>query len=236
MLRDINSLSEDEIKGLIDFLSTLRSPERVEIFKRVIQKRTNYFTTVLENIDKAHNASAVIRSCECFGVQNVHFIDDNATYDISKGVVMGASKWITLNKYDEEEKNTNTALEAIKNKGYRIVATVPDKDASTLNDFDIEKGPAAFVFGTELTGVSDTVLDMADEFVYIPMVGFTESLNLSVSAAIILQHVTNLMYNAPNINWELKDKEKEVLMLEWLRKSTPKIEKIEKRYFQSLSN
>lgn len=233
MLRDINSLTEDEIKGLIEFLSSFRSPERVELYNKVIEKRTNYFTIVLENIDKAHNASAVIRTCECFGIQNVHFIDDHSTYDVSKGVVMGASKWVTLNKYDQLEQNSKEALLAIKNQGYRLVATVPNENASDLNSFDITKGPAAFIFGTELTGVSDTVIEMADEFVYIPMVGFTESLNLSVSAAVILQKVTNQMYNSPDIDWQLTHTEKEKLMLEWLRKSTPRIETIEKRYFDA---
>lgn len=226
-------MSHSEIKGLIDFLSSFRSEDRVDLFNKVIEKRTNYFTVVLENIDKPHNASAVIRSCECFGIQNIHTIDDRETYNINKGIVMGASKWINFNLYNQSSINTKDALLHLKKNNYRIVATVPNEKANTLNEFDIEKGPAAFVFGTELTGVSDIVKEMADEFVYIPMVGFTDSLNLSVSAAIILQYVTNLMYSS-DVNWRLSEFEKDKILLGWLRKSTPKILKYEKRFFENL--
>lgn len=230
MLREIGSLSVSEIIGLIEFLSSFRSQERVEQLRKVLDKRTRYFTVLLENIDKPHNASAVIRSCECFGIQDVHLVDDAKSYDVNKKVVMGSSKWISLNKYNLESSNVEVALKELKRRKYRLVATVPNDKATKLDDFDVEKGPAAFIFGTELTGVSSTVRDYADEFVHIPMVGFTESLNISVSAAIFLQNLTNKLYNS-GIEWSLSDLEKNNLLLEWLRKSTPKIESLENRYF-----
>lgn len=232
MLRDIASLSASDINGLIDFLSSFRSKERVEQLRKVLNKRTRYLTVLLENIDKPHNASAVIRSCECFGIQDVHLVDDLGTYGVNKKVVMGSSKWICLHKYNQEESNIEVALKELKRKKFRLVATVPNADAVTLENFDLEKGPAAFIFGTELTGVSPTVLDLADEFVHIPMVGFTESLNISVSAAILLQNLTHRLYKS-KVSWNLSDLEKKHLLLEWLRKSTPKIESLENRYFNT---
>ncbi len=232
-MKDISSLAHSEIIKYIEFLSSFRSDERIDLFKNVIEKRTNYFTVVLENITKPHNASAVIRSCECFGIQNVHFIDDDKTYDVSKSVVMGSSKWVTLNKHNQFDKNSEHTLLHLKKNNYRIVATVPNENANALHNFNIEKGPAAFVFGNELAGISEVVANMADEFVYIPMVGFTDSLNLSVSAAIILQHVTNELYSS-TVDWQLSELEKDKIVLDWLRKSTPKISFVEKRFFDSL--
>lgn len=231
MLRDISSLSESDLNGLIEFLSSFRSQERVEHLRRVLNNRTRYFTVLLENIDKSHNASAVIRSCECFGIQDLHLVDDLGTYDVNKKVVMGSSKWLSLYKYNQpEENNIEVALKELKSKKYRLVATLPNDEATTLEKFDIDKGPAAFIFGTELTGVSSTVLDIADEYVHIPMVGFTESLNISVSAAILLQTLTHRLYKS-EVLWTLSEVEKSHLMLEWLRKSTPKIESLENRFF-----
>lgn len=230
MLRDITSLSASDVNGLIEFLSSFRSEERVEQLSKVLDMRTRYFTVLLENIDKPHNASAVIRSCECFGIQDVHLVDDSGTYGVNKKVVMGSSKWLSLNKYNQEGNNIENALKELKSNKYRLVATVPNDEAATLDSFDIEKGPAAFIFGTELTGVSTTVRDYADEFVHIPMVGFTESLNISVSAAILLQNLTHRLYKS-EIEWMLSDLEKNYLMIEWLRRSTPKIESLENRYF-----
>lgn len=230
MLRDISSLSDSEITSLIEFLSSFRSKERVDQLRKVLNKRTRYLTVLLENIDKPDNASAVIRSCECFGVQDVHIVDDANSYDVNKKIVMGSSKWVSLHKYSQQKSNIEVALKELKKKGYRLVATVPNDEASTLEDFDIEKGPATFIFGNEVTGVSSTVLDYADEFIHIPMVGFTESLNISVSVAIIFQNLINRLHKS-NVEWKLSDFEKNDLLLEWMRKSTPKIEFLENRFF-----
>lgn len=235
MLRDIASLSDTEIAGLIEFLSSFKQAQRIELLNQVLNMRTRYFTVLLENLSKPHNASAVIRSCECFGIQDVHFVDDSATYAVNEKVVMGASKWLTLTKYNQQESNIHTALHGLKQSGYRLVATVPRNNASTLQEFDIDKGPAVFIFGTELTGVSDDVIQAADEFVHIPMVGFTESLNISVSAAILLQSLTAKLHSS-KIEWQLSKKEKQHLMLNWLRKDIPRIATIENRYFKGGKN
>lgn len=132
-----------------------------------------------------HNTSAVIRSCDVFGIQNIHVIEERMPKRIDKEIAMGAQKWVDVQRYSA----TKDCLHTLRKKGYRIVATSPHEDAVMLDDFDIST-PAAFFFGTEREGLSQEILEEADSTLKIPMVGFTESLNISVSAAIILQSVT----------------------------------------------
>lgn len=215
----------------IAFLKSIRSEERLARLEEVLDCRTRYFTVLLENIWHPHNASAVLRSCDCFGIQDVHLVDDHQVYEVNKKVTMGATKWLTLNRYYRQSSNSERALKALKKRGYRIVATTPHEGAVSLSDFDVTGGPAAFVFGTEMTGISDTVRALADEYLSIPMVGFTESLNISVSVAIILQQL-GARLRASEVDWRLPDEERELLLLEWLRKSTQRIGVVEESFFE----
>jgi tRNA (guanosine-2'-O-)-methyltransferase len=233
MLRKIESLTSTQRDQLIGFLSGFKTDERLDTFKKVLDMRTRYFTVLLENINHPHNASAVLRSCDCFGVQDVHIVDDKANYSANKFVAMGAFKWLDLKKYSRSKQNSKQALQVLKKNGYRIVATVPaGSGVTTLSEFSIDHGPAAFVFGTELTGISSVVANEADEFLTIPTIGFTESLNISVSAAIILQDVTQKLHHS-NIDWRISPTEKSKIMLDWLRKSIPKVGLLEERFFNT---
>lgn len=223
-------MNSSEKAELIEYLRNLKLESRLNIYDHVLDLRTRYFTVLLENIDHSHNISAVLRSCECFGIQDVYIVNDNKPLNLHKNVAMGAFKWLTLNKYNKvNTKNTIKAIVELKEKGYRIVATTPDTDSVALEDFDIAAAPAAFVFGTERTGISQIVKDSADVFLNIPTQGFTQSLNISVSAAIILQNVTQRVHQSI-VDWPLTYSEKQDLMLEWLRKSLPKVDLIENRF------
>jgi len=179
---------------------------RKNLIDSLIQFRTRYITVVLEDIFQPQNASAVLRTCDCFGIQDVHIIENRNKYTINPDVALGSNKWLTLTKYNHSEKNSVSAINILKEKGYRIVATSPHKNDTNLEDYDLNKGKTALVFGTELKGLSDDILDNADEFLQIPMFGFTESFNISVSAAIILHHLT---YNLKKsgIDWHLTENE-----------------------------
>ncbi len=219
-------------KGLIEYLSGFVTENRLKQLKRVLEHRTRYLTVVLEDIYQSQNASAVLRTCDCFGVQDVHIIENRNEYKINPDVALGASKWLTLNYYKEKENNTLTAIQKLKSEGYRIVATTPHINDTNLEDFDLEKGKTALVFGTELTGISDIVMDNADEFMKIPMYGFTESFNISVSAAISLHHLIYKLKESV-IPWQLSEAETDEIMLGWLRKSIKKSNVIEKRYYEN---
>lgn len=201
--------------ALIAHLSTYVTPERFELFKKIVDQRTNYITVVLEDIYQSQNASAVLRTCDCFGIQNIHVIENRNTFDVNPDVSLGSSKWLSIERYNQNENNTIDALLSLKKQGYRIVATTPHENDIDLHSFDVSKGKCAFVFGTELKGISQKVKDNADEFMKIPMYGFTESFNISVSAAIIL-HYTTLMLRQNGVDWQLSQSERNALLLRYL--------------------
>ncbi len=212
----------------IEILKQFVTPERLKRFYDILQYRTKYATVVLEDIFQPHNASAVLRSCDLFGVQDVHIIENRNNYTINHDVAVGAFKWLNLNLYNELENNTFAALNHLKKQGYRIVATSPHKNDVELSNFNIKKGKFALVFGSEMPGISDIVKKNADEFLKINMYGFTESFNISVSAAIILHELIKKIHNS-DINWQLSDKEYKQILLKWLKNTVKQADKVIKK-------
>jgi tRNA (guanosine-2'-O-)-methyltransferase len=215
---------------LIDHLSGFVTERRLKLFDSVLNQRTRYITVVLEDIYQAHNASAVLRSCECFGLQDIHIIENTNPYKISPDVALGSNKWLTIHRYNDATDNTHRSIDFLKKQGYRIVATSPHKKNCNLENFDITTGKFALVFGSELNGLSPIVLDRADEFLKIPMAGFTESLNISVTAAICIHHLTGKIRNNRAVNWHLSQIEIEDLKLDWLKNSIRKSDVIVKSF------
>jgi tRNA (guanosine-2'-O-)-methyltransferase len=199
-------------------LSEFVTKHRMELFERVLDYRTRYITVVLEDIYQPHNASAVLRSCECFGIQDIHIIENKNTYRINPDVVMGASKWLNITRYRKKKFNTPDTVNELRNNGYRIVATTAREGADPLEDLDITRGKFALFFGTELTGLTNEMLELADESIQIPMHGFTDSFNISVAAAIILHHLTMKLHRS-EVNWKLNPDERDEIMIRWLKKS-----------------
>ena len=216
---------------LLKYLSDFLTERRLSLFDKVLDFRTEYITIALEDIYQPNNASAVLRSCDCFGIQNIHIIENRNEYVIDKEVSMGSHKWLTMNYLNDSDDNTDAAITSLKKQGYRIVATTPHSEEASLQNFDVNKGKFALFFGTELTGLSQQVMDRADEFLKIPMYGFTESFNLSVSAAIILQNLTSRIHSS-NLDWKLNEEEKYRLKLEWIRKSIKNVDLIESEYLE----
>ncbi|HAQ19870.1 MAG TPA: TrmH family RNA methyltransferase [Prolixibacteraceae bacterium] len=217
---------------LIQFLSGFVTVERLALFHQILSFRTNYLTVVLEDIYQAQNASAVVRTADCFGVQNIHVIENKNVFHVNPDVVRGASNWITVNRYNDHEMNTQKALKKLRQEGYRIVLASPHEHDISLENFDLEKGKAAIVFGCERPGLSEWANQDADEFMKIPMVGFTESLNVSVAVAVTLHHLTHQLRANPAINWNLTEDEKQNLLLEWLRVSIKRVDLLEKKFYE----
>ncbi|WP_462317574.1 TrmH family RNA methyltransferase [Marinilabilia sp.] len=219
-------------KELIEYLSQFLTPQRLSLFHRILSQRTNYITVVLEDVFHSHNTSAVLRSCDCFGVQDVHIIENRHEYDVNPEIALGASKWLTLHKYKNGKGDGSiSALKRLKDNNYRVLATIPDENAIPFGDIDVSEGPIALVFGGERTGVSKEVQSMADELITIPMVGFTESLNISVAAAILLQHFAGQARSYGN-EWELKEHYRNAILLSWIRQSIKRVDLIEKEFFR----
>lgn len=186
--------------------------------EKIIRNRTRYITVVLEDIFQPHNASAVLRTCECLGIQDVHIIENRNKYNVNPDVVLGSDKWITLKKYDADEWTTPEIISQLRSDGYRIIATSLSGKEKSLNEFELDENRIALFFGTELTGLTKTVLDQADDHLKIPIYGFTDSYNISVSAAIILYDLVNRMHNS-EIHWQLSQAEKNKILLQWLKNS-----------------
>jgi tRNA (guanosine-2'-O-)-methyltransferase len=217
-------------KELIDYLSNLISENRRAKFDEVLNYRTRHITIVLEDLYQPHNASAVLRSCDIFGIQDIHVIENKNEYTIARDIALGSPKWLNIHKYNDSENNTVNCINTLKKKGYRIVATSPHKNGCSIEELSVEK-PLALIFGTELTGISDIVREHADEFVTIPMFGFTESFNISVSAALCLHTLTAKLHQS-TANWHLSELDKQELLLTWLRNSIRRVELIERDFIE----
>lgn len=202
---------------ILSELQKFLKPKRIERFGEVLANRTKHFTVAVENIFQSHNASAVMRSCDCFGIQDLHVIANQNQYELSKDVAMGAEKWVDMHSYYKKENNTQDCIDELKSQGFQIVATTPHTNDVLLPDFDVSK-KSAFFFGTEISGLSDIVLDQADAFVRIPMYGFTESYNISVSAALVLHDVVNRLKKS-EVNWQLSGEDLLAKRIDWAVKS-----------------
>jgi len=211
-----------------NFFKQFVSKRRLSLIEEKIRYRTRYLTVVLEDIYQMHNASAIIRTCECFGIQDIHVIENKNTFNPCKEISVGAQQWVSLSRYENHKK----PLQLLKDNGYRIIVTTSSKNNSTpLENLDLAKSKIAFVFGTELTGVSEEVYNQADEYINIPMYGFTESLNVSVSVGIILFYTTSLLYKS-KIKWQMNENEIKELELLWLKNSVKKPELLEKHFVE----
>lgn len=202
---------------LLSYLSEMISDERWARFHEILDHRTRYITVVLEDIYQPHNASAVIRTCDLLGIQDLHIIENDNPYEINPDIVVGSNKWINIFRHNSKNHNTLSSFKKLHKKGYRIVATSPHKDDCTLEELPLDQ-KTALVFGNEGNGLSEVALENADAFVKIPSCGFTESYNLSVSAAICLYHLTGKL-DKSTIDWQLNAEEREMLLLDYCLKT-----------------
>ncbi|MBI9106700.1 MAG: RNA methyltransferase [Spirochaetales bacterium] len=218
---------------LIEYLSSFATENRMKRMHSVMEQRTDYITVVLEDIFQPHNASAVLRSCDGFGIQNVHIIENRNQFRPNKDVDMGTSQWLSLSRSTAEAgaRVTKQTLNRLKEDGYRIVATTPHSDDTNLEDFDLTSGKTAIVLGTELEGISDDVTECADEYLKIPMHGFVESFNISVACALILHHLSWKLRQS-ELDWRLSSERQQEILLSWLRGTVNNSEALEKRFKQ----
>ena len=212
-----------------NFLSRFVSDHKKGRIEEVLDARTRFLTVVLENIYQSQNASTVLRTCECLGIQDVHIIENRNPFQINRDVVKGASKWINLYRYDKKE-STRLCFESLHALGYEIIGAAPEQDYESLTDFEPD-GKIALVFGTELEGLSEYAIKNVDKILRIPMFGFTESLNLSVSAAISMQTLIRKIKEDDNI-WTLNEVEKNELRTDWYQSSIRMGEELYKEFMR----
>jgi len=221
-------MSPAEKREIINYLRNFSSEERYNRMQEIANQRTRHFSIVVENLYQSHNISAILRTAECLGIQNVYIIENNFQYEISPQVALGAHKWLSIHRYNKQENNTIQCLKAVKKQGYKIVATLPHKNDCLLDEISINE-KTAFVFGTELDGLTQEAIAMADGFVKIPMYGFTESYNVSTSVALTMMNVSERLRKS-ELNWKLSEEELTDLELQWLKKSIKDADRIIERY------
>lgn len=219
---------------LLKYLSQFVTEERKKRFEEVLQNRTRHIAIALEDIYQPHNASAVLRSCDCFGIQDVHIIENNNKYTVNPDVALGSNKWLTLYKYNSNSNNTLTCIGELKKKGYSIAVTSPHKDSYSIENVPIQNKLALF-FGTEMQGMSPELEKSAEIFVKIPMLGFTESFNISVAAALCM-YTLSARLRKEGINWQVSEEEKLDILLQWYRNTIPKAEILEKDFLKKGSS
>ena len=218
-------------KKILEGFYEIISEHKIELFDRVASERTKYITIGIENIFQEHNASAVLRTCDCFGIQELHVIEKNNEFAINRDIALGAWRWIDIHNYGSENPSKD-CMNLLKNQGYKIVATTPHTEAFTINDLPLEE-PLAIFFGTEQEGLSESVLQAADYQVKIPMFGFTESFNISVSVAILLNTIRKRLVDS-DIKWKLSIDEQTSLKIEWCKKILKSGESLEKEFKKQL--
>jgi tRNA (guanosine-2'-O-)-methyltransferase len=221
-------------KKIADHFSQYITDHKKQFIEKVLSERTRHITLVLEDIYQSQNASAVVRTCECLGLQDIHIIEEDSKYEVNKRVLKGANKWIDLYRHKMKGfNNTEICFRKLRAQGYQILVTDPSPDGVSINEIPVDK-KIAIVMGNELKGTSSFAIEHADQKIFIPMHGFTESFNISVSAAICLNTLLTKIRTS-NVFWQLSEEEKEVLRLQWYRKVVRRSDLIEQEFLRSIA-
>ncbi len=226
MTNTANNLTIEECRERNAYLSTFLLESRIDTLTRALDMRTEYITVMTENMFHAQNASAIVRHCEAFGVQNIHTVEELCPFLPTLNIALGTDKWIDINRH----ATTADAVKALRSEGYRIIATTPHRQSCTPETFDVTKGKFALVFGTEKTGVSEEIMAEADEFLQIPMCGMVDSLNVSASAAILIYMLSQRMRLECN-DWHLSDHKRTRTLYDWYRFAVKDSEALLERKF-----
>lgn len=210
----------------IEYMSGFALPERIDTLRGVLAQRTRWMTVCMENTFHPQNASALVRTCEAFGIQDIHTVETLCPFNPNVNIVKGSDKWVDIYRHSSTAK----ALAAFRTAGYRIVATTPHEGECSPADFNVQASPFVLVFGTEHAGVSNEIIAAADEFIKIPMYGFVESLNVSASAAILLHDLSERL-RASNVPWQLNETEHADRLFRWIMETIRDSQNILNREF-----
>ena len=209
-----------------EYLKGFVTEERAETIERTLDMRTRYMTVCMENTFHPQNASALVRTCEAFGIQDIYTIETLCRFNPNLHIVKGTDKWVDIRR----NGSTAEAIDTLQSRGYRIVATTPHRSDCAPEQFDVTAGPFALVFGTEHAGISDEVISRADSFIRIPMCGFVESLNVSASASVLLYNLSRRLRDS-QAEWRLPRRERSETMFRWMMLSIKDSYKVLERGF-----
>jgi tRNA (guanosine-2'-O-)-methyltransferase len=206
MLIDTGLLRENE-----QWIADMILPQRLMRLYQVLSQRTRYISILLEAIDDGHNQAAVLRTADAFGVQNITVVEGDQPFEPNRKVTQGSHKWLTIHK----QPDLQTAIRDLTAQGYQICATYLGNDAVPIGEIDLSR-PTVLLFGNEHRGISEEAADLAHQKFYIPMVGFVQSFNISVAAALTLQEVTKRARETAGDRYYLTSEEKREVFLDWV--------------------
>jgi tRNA (guanosine-2'-O-)-methyltransferase len=190
-------------------LAPLLTPERIARIDAVLAARLASVVTVVEDTYDPHNAAAAIRTTEALGLCELHVIEPGARFSAAGGVTRGAHRWIDLARWARAED----AIAALHARGFRVLATLPGAP-HTIEDVDVGR-PIAVAFGNEHAGLSDAAVAACDGAIGVPMFGFTESFNLSVTVALAMSRIAARRRSAIGAPGDLPDERRRELRARW---------------------
>lgn len=187
------------------------TPERLARIRGVAAARLSGLAVAFDSLHDPHNISAALRSCEAFGVQNVHLVGSARTAPINSGVTKGCERWLTFHWHE----TAAACMEALHAQGFRALLTMPGDDSPSIGDVDFS-AKVALVFGNEHAGVSPEFEGLADGRCHVPMFGFVESLNVSVAVAVSLAHAAAARRSALGAQSDQTPRQRDELLKAWL--------------------
>lgn len=209
-----------------EYLKQFLTDERLSKIEFYAQESSDFVLPVMEDIFQFRNAAAIVRSVEACGFHKIVAMESENEFNPNLRVTKGAETWVEVEKMPHQLES----LKKIKERGYKILAVSPEKNAIMLPDYDL-KEPVALVFGTEKEGVTEEILDFADETVAIPMYGFTKSFNVSVAAAICFYDLKQKLVKS-DLDYKLSNKKLWELKVRWAKNSIKSGEEILQKYLK----
>ena len=220
-------IPKNRLQETFDYLKQFLTDERLSKIEHFSQESSDFVLPVMEDVYQFRNAAAIVRSVEACGFHHVVALEEENVFNPNLKVTKGAETWVKV----EKMPNNLDSLKEIKNRGYKILAVSPENNATMLPDYEVNE-PIALVFGTELEGVSDEILDFADETLAIPMYGFTKSFNVSVAAAICMYELKQKLMKS-GIDYKLSEEKLLEMKIRWTVNSIRSGEELLERFLGS---
>ncbi|MGZ5192605.1 MAG: TrmH family RNA methyltransferase [Kaistella sp.] len=209
-----------------DYLKQFLTDERLMKIEHFAPESSDFVLPVMEDIFQFRNAAAIVRSVEACGFHKIVAMESENEFNPNLRVTKGAETWVEVEKMPHHLDS----LQEIKNRGYKILAVSPEKNATMLPDYELT-GPVALVFGTEKEGVTEEILDFADETLAIPMYGFTRSFNVSVATAICFYELKQKLIKS-NLDYKLSEENLWKMKIRWAKNSINSGEEIYQKYLR----
>src|SRR6056300_1910238 len=201
-------------------LSLELTDHKRQLFQDKVAQRTRHFSLALEDMMKSQNASALMRTADAFGIHRVDVYDKNERFNVSSGISKGVEKWLDASFFNTyNEGNQENWVRQLKSTGRKLYVTAVDPRARPIESIDASVS-ATICFGNEQEGATSLLQSMADELIYIPMQGFVESFNVSVSCGIVLHHLSHRM-ELSGIERGLEEEDELNTLIEWSLRTIP---------------